>query len=232
MSTANRFGARLGVLALVLASLPAMAIEPFKADYRANYMGVQADGSMSLEQRPNGQWSYSLQVKNQMAELRQNTVFYQHNGLLRPLSSTDTANVIIKRRNVQATYDWARNQASWSGDVKAERRGPIALRAGDMDALLINLAIMRDARPGAQMHYRFADVGRLRMHQYQAAASTEIVPVCELSYDALRVWRSNASAGDAMVLWIANGVPTPVRITQQEDGKDTIDLRLIQYQGE
>ena len=32
MSTANRFGARLGVLALVLASLPAMAIEPFKAD--------------------------------------------------------------------------------------------------------------------------------------------------------------------------------------------------------
>ena len=54
----------------------------------------------------------------------------------------------------------------------------------------------------------------------------------ELSYDALRVWRSNNSPGDAMVLWLANGVPTPIRIAQQEDGQDTIDLQLIQYQGE
>jgi hypothetical protein len=82
------------------------------------------------------------------------------------------------------------------------------------------------------MQYRFADLGRVRLHQYQAAARTEITEVGELSYDALRVWRSNNSPGDAMVLWLANGVPTPIRIAQQEDGQDTIDLQLIQYQGE
>lgn len=223
MSTANRFGARLGVLALVLASLPAMAIEPFKADYRANYMGVQADGSMSLEQRPNGQWSYSLQVKNQMAELRQNTVFDQHNGLLRPLSSTDTANVIIKRRNVQATYDWARNQASWSGDVKAERRGPIALRAGDMDALLINLAIARDLAAGKPLNYRMVDEGRIKQMRYTVGGKDTL----QLGGRSVEVTRVSQIDGDKeMIAWISPDYPVPLRLLQRKKGRDELDLTV------
>ncbi len=89
---------------------------------------------------------------------------------------------------------------------------------------------MRDARPGGQMHYRYVDVGRVRQHDYQAAPDTENVPVGDLSYNALRVYRTNGG-NDETILWIANGVPTPVRILQREDGEDRIDLRLIEYQG-
>ena len=31
--------------------------------------------------------------------------------------------------------------ATWTGDVKPDRAGPVKLQAGDLDAMLINLAI-------------------------------------------------------------------------------------------
>jgi hypothetical protein len=33
------------------------------------------------------------------------------------------------------------------------------------------------------------------------------------------------------IVWVADGVPTPVRILQRQDGQDAIDLRLTTYQG-
>ena len=65
---------------------------------------------------------------------------------------------------------------------------------------------------------------------YQAAPQTENVEVGDLSYNALRVYRTNGGRNET-ILWIANGVPTPVRILQREDGEDRVDLRLIEYQG-
>jgi hypothetical protein len=70
----------------------------------------------------------------------------------------------------------------------------------------------------------------VRQYEYQAASATETVQVGDLSYDALRVYRTNGG-NDETILWIANGVPTPVRILQREDGEDAIDLRLTEYQG-
>ncbi len=89
------------------------------------------------------------------------------------------------------TYNWQAGTAQWSGDVEKKRAQPIPLQPGDQSALLINLAIMRDARPGAAMHYRYVDMGKVRQHDYQAAPQTENVEVGDLSYNALRVYRTN-----------------------------------------
>ena len=96
--------------------------------------------------------------------------------------------------------------------------------------LLINLAIMRDAVPGATLNYRMVDLGRARDYVYQAAGEPEIMAVGDMSYDALRVARTS-SDGDQTVLWVASGVPTPIRILQRKDGEDEIDLRLVEYRG-
>ena len=32
-------------------------------------------------------------------------------------------------------------------------------------------------------------------------------------------------------IWVVDGVPTPVRILQRENGQDTYDLRLVEYKG-
>jgi hypothetical protein len=46
----------------------------------------------------------------------------------------------------------------------------------------------------------------------------------------MRVSRTNGG-NDETILWVASGVPTPVRILQRTDGHDAVDLRLIEYQG-
>lgn len=227
------------------AELPAQqwgraTLAPFEGTYEAFYKGrLAGDATLALKPLAAGRWEVSLEVRGKRGfagvlglNLLQTTVFDLHQGQFRPLSQHTVRRGLLLGKKLDGVYDWVAGSAQWRGDIDRKRRAPVALQPGDMSALLINLALMRDAEPGARMQYRFADVGRLRMHQYQAAASTETVAVGDLSYDALRVWRTNTSTGDAMVLWIANGVPTPVRIAQQEDGEDTIDLRLIQYQGD
>ena len=69
MNTLTRPLTWIAAAALTVASLPAMALEPFKADYLASYMGMQANGTMTLSSEGANKWRYSLQVKNQLADL-------------------------------------------------------------------------------------------------------------------------------------------------------------------
>ena len=216
----------------------APALEPFVATYEAYYKGKQAgDATLSVVRGADPQWRVDLAVRGKRGfasvlglNIEQSTVFNRVGEAYVPLSQSTVKKALFMGKKVTGTYDWATGVAQWHGDLKKQRQQPIALQAGDLSALLINLAIMRDAKPGSALRYRFVDVGRVRQHDYQAAAQTETVQVGELSYDALRVYRTN-SGNDETILWIANGVPTPVRILQREDGEDQIDLRLIQYQG-
>lgn len=226
-----------------LPALPAMdweapPLQPFTATYQALYKGKQAgDATMRVTHTGGEQWRVDMQVVGRSGfasvlglNLEQSTVFENRNGTYVPLSQSTVRKGLFLGKKVTGTYDWQAGTAQWLGDLKKERRQPIPLQPGDQSALLLNLAIMRDARPGGQMHYRYVDVGRVRQHDYQAAPDTETVPVGDLSYNALRVYRTNGG-NDETILWIANGVPTPVRILQREDGEDRIDLRLIEYQG-
>jgi len=75
--------------ALSLASMSAMAIEPFQAKYQANHLGTEASGTMTLTKNGDDQWTYNLDIKNIFAELNQTTVFDTATGRLRPLASDD-----------------------------------------------------------------------------------------------------------------------------------------------
>jgi hypothetical protein len=213
-------------------------LEPFTATYQAFYKGKEAgDATIRVTHTGGDQWRVDMQVVGRRGfasvlglNLEQSTVFEKQGTTYVPLSQATVRKGLFLGKKVTGTYDWKAGTAQWLGDLKKERTQPIPLQPGDLSALLINLAIMRDARPGAQLQYRYVDVGRVRQHTYQAAADTENVQVGELSYNALRVSRTNGG-NDETILWIANGVPTPVRLLQREDGEDRIDLRLIEYQG-
>lgn len=209
---------------LALIGAPAFAAQPFSAPYQANYMGMKATGRMAIEPAGNGQWRYTLEIHNQMANLVQTTVFDEDGGVLRPLSGTDSNKLLIKKSNKKASYDWSRGVATWSGDVKADRAGPIALRKGDLDALLVNLAIARDATAGKPLRYRMVDNGKARDLTYTVAGK-EAVTVGGKSQQATKV--VSTGGGKKTTLWVVPGVPVPVRI-MQVDGGDTIDLRIAQ----
>ncbi|MDI9248853.1 DUF3108 domain-containing protein [Stenotrophomonas sp. RS-48] len=223
--------------------LPALAwepppLQPFTATYQAFYKGKEAgDATMQVTHTGGNQWRVDMQVVGRRGfasvlglNIEQSTVFEERGGVYAPLSQSTVRKGLFLGKKAVGTYNWQAGTAQWTGDVKKDRAQPIPLQAGDQSALLINLAIMRDARPGVAMHYRYVDMGKVRQHDYQAAPQTENVEVGDLSYNALRVYRSNGGNNET-ILWIANGVPTPVRILQREDGEDRVDLRLIEYQG-
>ena len=232
--------ARLAItLALAAASAGAWALEPFQASYDAYREGKLA-GSASMKVAPladAGRWQIDLGVRGTHGlarlaglNIQQSTLFDTQGEQFRPLSQATTQNALFTGKKMVGTYDWAGHSAQWTGDVKKNRRAPVTLQNGDLSALLVNLAVIRDAEPGRQLQYRVVDFGKVRDYQYAVATETEIVAVDDLSYDAMRVSRTNGG-NDETIFWIARGVPTPVRILQREDGLDKLDLRLTEYQG-
>ena len=224
--------------ALEFTASPPRVLEPFSATYEAHYQGKPAgNASMQLVHTGDGRWRLDLSILGERGiagatrlRIEQSTVFDEAGGYYRPLSQSTVRKVLMFDQRATGTYDWSRMQAQWQGKLKKDRRKPLELKPGDMSALLLNLAIMRDADPGDTLHYRLVDVGRARDHTYVVSAEPEIMAVGDMSYDALRVARTD-KPGDETVLWVASGVPTPVRILQRKDGEDEIDLRLVEYRG-
>ena len=219
-----------------LDDMPAPVLEPFLASYEAQYRGKPAgSATMRVIHEGGSQWRVDLGINGSRGmagviglNLQQSTAFDVIDEAYRPLGQSTVRKGLFIGRKTVGTYDWGKAIARWQGDLKPKHRQPVALQPGDMSGLLINLAIVRDARPGTVLRYRFVEGGRVREHVYQVAAETETVTLGELSYSTLRVARTNGGNDDTVV-WVAQGVPSPVRILQRENGEDAVDLRLIEY---
>ena len=218
------FASRIAVAAVVLmACAPALAIKPFTADYQASFMGMEANGQMTLTAAGANRWKYTLNIKNTLAQLTQSTVFEDRKGQWRPLSGTDSSTLLIKKINKNATYDWAKGEARWSGDVKPDRAGPLKLQAGDLDAMLLNLALARDVPAGKALNYRLVEDGRVKQLTYQVAGK-EAITIDGKQQQATKVSRSDGNK--ETIAWVVEGLPVPARILQRRNGKDEIDLRI------
>lgn len=198
-------------------------LQPFTATYDASYMGMHTTGTMTLAESGGGRWTYSFRIDSPIARLEQVTVFEADGGAWKPLSNSDSSTFLIRKSNKHATYDWAAGEARWSGDVKDDRRGPVALRPGDLDAMLLNLAIARDAAAGKPLDYRMVDDGKARRMRYQVVG-TDTVTVGGQRHEATKVSRRDKDS--EQILWVVEGLPVPTRILQRKDGKDEMNLVL------
>lgn len=237
MKTANPL---LGAALLVAASLcagPAQALEPFVANYQVLRSGrALGEATMRVVHGDGPRWRVDLDMRGTgivgLAGINaeQSTVFDAVGETYRPITQSTLRKTLFTRKQTVGTYDWRSLTARWTGDVKATRRAPVTLQNGDMSGLLINLAVIRDAQPGQALSYRFVDDGRVRDHHYLVATELETVSVGDIGYDAMRVTRVQ-SGPEETVIWVVDGVPTPIRMLQRENGVDTYDLRLVDYKG-
>ena len=212
--------------ALAMAASPAHALKPFIAQYEASFKGISAGGAMTLS-RQGQRWTYAMGLRNAMANLSQATVFEEAAGRYRPLGGSDRSTYLMKTRAVVTLYNWKGMQARWTGDVKPQRAGPVAMQPGDMDALLVNLALVRDIGFGrTSMSYRLLENGKAKSMTYRVAGREKIT-VGGRALDTTRVVQSAGSKQTAV--WIAPGVPTPVRIVQREDGSEVFRLQLTSW---
>ena len=217
-------------------ALPVRTLAPFDARYAVFRDGKPlGDASLQLVSLANARWRVDLHIEATHGllgfagiDLQQSTVFDVAGAHYRPLSQSTVRKAIFSRRMTTGVYDWSHHAARWTGDVKKTRRGEVPLREGDMSGLLINLAVLRDAAPGATLQYRFVDDGRARDQQYRVAPDRETQQVDDLSYAALRVDRVHSGA-DVTTLWVVEDVPMPIRILQRDDEGGTLELRLIDY---
>ena len=213
---------------------PAPALAPFVATYQV-FNGGRAlgDATLQLAQLEGTRWRIDLGMKGSGLarvtglNVQHITLFDSDGRDYRPLSQSTVRRVFLSSKRSTGVYDWAARSARWTGDLKPSRRAPVVLQEGDLSGLLIDLAVIRDAAPGKTLHYRFVEGGRARDHVYVVAPQTESIEVDGLSYDAMRVSREDGN--DQTVVWVASGVPTPIRILQREDGDDSTDLRLVEY---
>lgn len=237
MNPAARLLVALVLLAAAVCAGPVQALEPFVANYQVLRGGrTLGEATMQVVRGDAGRWRVDLGMRGTglvgLAGINaeQSTAFDQVGETYRPLTQSTLRKTLFTRKQTTGTYDWRLLRARWTGDVKATRRAPVALQAGDMSGLLINLAIIRDAQPGRALQYRFVDDGRVRDHRYVVATEPESVAVGEIGYSAMRVTRVQ-SGTEETVIWVVDGVPTPIRMLQRENGVDTYDLRLVDYKG-
>ena len=213
------------------------ALEPFVAQYQVFKDGrVLGDAVMRVVKNDARRWRVDLDMKGTgwvgLAGIaaEQSTVFDVAGSQYRPLAQSTVRKTVFTKKQTVGVYDWRSHQARWTGDVKESRRAPVTLQDGDQSGLLINLAVIRDAQPGQSLQYRFVDDGRVRDHRYDVSSQIEDVKIGELSYSAMRVTRAQAG-NEETVIWVVDGVPTPVRLLQRENGEDKYDLRLVEYKG-
>lgn len=214
---------RTTILALLLSAFPAWAVKPFVAEYQATMKGVKADAQLVLASAGGNRWNYTLSIENPLGVVRQTTVFEERGDAWRPLSGADITQMLMKKSQKNATYDWSRREARWNGDVKPDRMGPVKLQDGDLDALMLNLAIVRDVAAGKPLNYRMVDNGSAREQTYQQLGK-ETITVAGKAQSATKISRS--SDGKQVIVWVVEGLPVPARILQRDDGKDALDLVL------
>lgn len=218
---------------------PAYSLRPFTGTYQV-FRGEKPLGSATMRLVNTGgeRWRIDLNILGTQGlagaagvNIQQSTVFDAAGNQFKPISQSTVRHALFATRKTTGVYDWSKSQASWSGDVKKSRRGRIIeLQPGDMSGLLINLAIMRDATPGAGLQYRFVDDARMRVQQYAVAPATEVVNIGEMSYDTFRIDRVQ-SGEDRTTVWFTPEVPLPVRIHMKDGDDASLDLMLIQYKG-
>ena len=228
---ALRKSALVAASLLAMASAPVLAVKPFTADYQVYFQGSpQGEGRMTLAQNGGNRWTYSLNIKGTAgmaavagADIAQTTVFEDNGGQWRPLSGSMSSKMLFKKSTKHATYDWSKGVATWSGDVKAEKAGPVRLKAGDLNGMLVNLALARDVAADRPLDYRLVDEGRAKQLRYEIAGK-EKVEIGGKSQQATKVVRTD---GDKQTIaWLVDGLPVPARILQRKNGRDEMDLRI------
>ncbi len=95
-----------------------------------------------------------------------------------------------------------------------------------MDALLVNLAIVRDVQAGKPLTYRMLENGKASSTSYQTVGK-ETIEVAGKQLSATKV--SQTDGKKQTIVWVVPDMPVPARILQREDGRDSYDLTLTSF---
>ena len=184
-------------------------------------MGMQGDGQMTLASEGNNRWKYTLTIRSNVANLSQTTVFEDHNGQWRPLSSTDSSLVLVKKVNKHRDLRLEQGRGALERRRQSRTCRPGELQTGDLDA--------HAGEPGHRARCRRRQAAELPHGRRRPRQDDELpggrqgtITVGGKSRQATKVVRTD---GDKQTIaWVVDGLPVPARILQRKNGQDEMDL--------
>ncbi|HET6604969.1 MAG TPA: DUF3108 domain-containing protein [Xanthomonadaceae bacterium] len=230
-------------LFLLMAASPVLAA-PGLAPYRAHYE-VLVDGKpqgstrVLLSRVADDRWRLLLDADSTagMARLagyrsEQLSDFELRGERLRLVRSVVRNGMRLGTREVVTEFDWEQGQARWSGDVDADRRGPMPLPAHAVTRESLNLLLGYEAagaEPGQALHYELLDRGRSRSVEYRVRP-VQTIQVPAGRFEAVPLTERRADRERTTTAWFAPGLPPmPVRVLRSEGGRDRFEMRLLSW---
>src|SRR6476469_3976012 len=133
--------ARAQDAAVAAAPLPVQTpgLQPFVATYQVFHDGHElGEATLQLVHVDGARWRIDLGMKGHGLmrltglNLQQSTLFDSDGADFRPLAQSTVKRAFLSSKKTVGLYDWGRRVAHWTGDVRKERTGPVALQPGDM----------------------------------------------------------------------------------------------------
>lgn len=231
--------------ALMTGTIQASTLTPFAAHYQVFEGGKeQGEATLQLSSAGRGEWRYDMNVRGTSGlariagfEMQQSTVLREQGERLTPVSAHSEGGVLFKHKVIDTVFDWTRREVRWTGDVKSDQRGPVALRDDSVSGQALNLLISRDLPAdmavGDALHYHMVERGKAKEVAYVSRGEETIdVPAGRYTAQALTYDRGEGEHQKDTTVWISHelGVPTPIRVLQREEGKDAFEMRLVRVE--
>lgn len=221
-------------LALALFGLPAsaLALEPFSAQYTADWQQVPVSGSAErqLAQAADGSWTLLFKASMLVSGLTEESRFRYDNQRFVPLSYRFERSGLGKSKNIAHDFDWKTKLVTGN-----DRDHPVklVLKSGLLDKSTYQLALQEDVAAGKQsMSYQVLDGDEIETYDFRVLGE-ESVPTEAGQVDAIKVERVRdpTKSNRQTVMWFAKDWGhLLVRLHQVE--KDGKEYRIMLKQGE
>lgn len=226
-------------------TLQAAALTPFTAHYQVFEGGkAQGEATLQLASSGPGEWRYAMSVRGTSGlariagfEMQQSTLLREQGERLIPVSAHSEGGVLFKHKVIETLFDWTRREVRWTGDVKSDQRGPVALQddsvSGQALNLMISLDVPQDIAVGDALRYHMVERGKAKDVAYVARGMETInVPAGRYAAQALTYDRGEGEHQKDTTVWISPelDLPTPIRVLQREEGEDAFEMRLVRVE--
>lgn len=230
-------------LALVLCGLPsaALALEPFAAQYTADWQQVPVSGSAErqLEKAADGSWNLLFKASMLVAGITEKSHFRYDNQRFVPISYRFERNGLGKAKQVSHDFDWKSKLVTGLDRDKPVR---LVLKSGLLDKSTYQLALQEDVAAGKQsMSYLVLDGDEIETYDFRVLGEEQVqTEAGQIAAIKVERVRDPTKSNRKTVLWFAKDWGhLLVRLHQVEkDGKEyqimlkqgTVDGRTVKGQ--
>ncbi|MFW1677098.1 DUF3108 domain-containing protein [Pontibacter sp. JAM-7] len=190
-------------LSLSAAPLPAV-LQPFVADYTIDWNGglaMSGTTMRSLKQQTATTWQFKSSATSLLAGIEETTQVEWHKQRIRPLNYQYRRSVLGKKRKVDISFDWAKQEAT-----NTVKNKPWKMPVSDQvqDKLSYQLLLQQLLAEGkTEFEFDVADGGHLKQYRF-AVNGEEIITAPIGKFNAVRVDRIHDEDSDRKTLiWFA-----------------------------